>query len=577
MKIIIKNWADLENAKTEYEKSADKAAFIENCVFDTDVEFDKETGATKLSLDLQDILGNGYYTNFAWYVLENTMKNSFKNKKSKALFINTVMRKIGTDMVVDSRANVTLYGKQAYNTGDDVLWFVNGMLAGQGRKLLDSDAMVIYNIVNKLSSELVFNGVRFDADNPLHQKLARIVIPIEEQGYGRYKGFQKRWLRDTQPSHNLTKKEKNENDVMANISNMSIDELYKYYTNNKLDDAKKLMFLSEMINRAPVNQKWCLNLGRLLPSISSYSIKKEKAVWVDDAYKVIEHFARKYNDFINSAMMDLENKQDVSDKAKEYRDEKKKAYEDKKRDYDELQQKRQTWYKFYNGLGDALSNLQQEIYNIDRKNKKEKDFYQSVYDELGQCIQKFRESYDKSELKKVELGSKRPWGIFGPNKQQENRYEKLNQIVNEYNDLIKNIPDQYTNDDSVNEQKYRQKVQELNNSVDDADWRAKNAERELSKINDFLSAFGYVNKNIVESRQTRADIYNNAKRRLQEKRAKQPVVKSGYNQWSKDARNAEYNRKVVSQMKKMRSANPTLTEEDLRVLAERVLKAQTNG
>ena len=117
MKRIIKNWADLENAKTEYEKSADKAAFIENCVFDTDVEFDKETGATKLSLDLQDILGNGEYTNFAWYVLENTMKNSFKNKKSKSLFINTVMRKIGMDMVVDSRAKVTLYGKQTYNTG----------------------------------------------------------------------------------------------------------------------------------------------------------------------------------------------------------------------------------------------------------------------------------------------------------------------------------------------------------------------------------------------------------------------------------------------------------------------------
>ena len=575
MKGIIKNWADLENAKTEYEKSVNKDEFIENCVFDTSVKLNNDTGAAELSLDLQDILANGYYTNFGYYVLENTMK-SFKNKKSKALFVNTVMRKIGTDMRVDSRANVTLYGKQTYN---DVLWFVNGMfhLGDKTKELLDSDAMVIYNIVDKLSSELVFNGVRFDADNPLHQKLARIVIPLEEQGYGRFKGFQKRWLRDTQPSHNLTQKEKDENDVMANISNMSINELYKYYMNNKLDDAKKLMFLSEMINRAPVNQKWCLNLGSLLPSISSDSIKKEKAVWVDDAYKVIEHFARKYNDFINSAMMDLENKQDVSDKAKKDLDKKKKAYEEKKRDYDELQQKRQKWYEFNNGLGDALSNLQQEIYNIDSKNKKEKDFYQSVCDELRQCIQKFGESYDKSELKKVELGSKRPWGIFGPNKQQENRYKKLNQIVNEYNDLIKNIPDQYTNDDSVNEQKYQQEVQKLNNSVGDADWRARNAGIELSKIIDFLSAFGYVNKNIVESRQTRADIYNNAKRRLQEKRAKQPVVKSGYNQWSKGARNAEYNRKVVSQMEKMRSANPTLTEEDLRVLAERVLKGQTNG
>ena len=144
MKRIIKNWADLENAKTEYEKSVNKDEFIENCVFDTSVKLNNDTGAAELSLDLQDILANGYYTNFGYYVLENTMK-SFKNKKSKALFVNTVMRKIGTDMRVDSRANVTLYGKQTYN---DVLWFVNGMfhLGDKTKELLDSDAMVIYNI-----------------------------------------------------------------------------------------------------------------------------------------------------------------------------------------------------------------------------------------------------------------------------------------------------------------------------------------------------------------------------------------------------------------------------------------------
>jgi len=578
-------------------------------VFDTTMKVNEETGETELSLDIKSIVLNGNVST-CYSILENTMK-SFKNKKEKALFVNTVIRKLGTDMWISDAARwdgASLYGK-TYSS-DFGGWLVTGMLLskyGTGEEILDSDARLVLKIADNLHRELpMFNSMRFDANNPLHQKLANKAMLLEKNGNDYFKGFTDRWMKDTQPTRYMKNKKetasgKDSVDVITKlhdkIATYQYDHDHEWWLNrNKWNDFQKLAFIMKkenffyrwdewhrfddfskltiikwLIQNAPADQEWCLRIGNMLTNVKDLfrGKAKGKATMLQDTHKVVMAFTEKYDAVIEKALADLEQAQLEQQEADADLNNREKINKDRWQIIKDLDEKKHKWDEYRYDLRLVRNDFYNSFVRVDTRSDKEKSFYTKIYEELCDKVDTFLEKADSGVLTEIHIQGQ-PWTLWGT-KEQKKKLQLANDTMNRYNELIKNVPEKYDYADRDTRDNTKRMIGRDDHDLIVSKNRLSAAQRELREIERFIDEFKYTNQYVKDVKTERGKVYQNAKQKLEEKRKKTPRVESGYNAWSTETNNAQKKRELNAFAKKIKPSNPGLTDEQLLELAAKIL------
>ena len=570
MVVKVKNSQDLKKAlenKEDYE-------------FDTSVVFDKDTASYKTVLDVKDILLNAPRTNGVYDHLYETISN-LKRTKEGTLFFNAVARQLGEDMKVKwsdnggGIASVYLYGVESNDLG----YYLDALLPSYGVKL-DPEADMVRMMVHRNWDDMRFwkpGKIRFDGNYKLHNNLANIINQLPE-GSIFFRRFKDAWIKDTQPSEHIKKikeqfdKQEAEEGI-ERIEN-AVWPYSKYNTNLEIlvsnyyktyKDYTRAKVAKWAVKNALVDRAVAVEIAKFLPTINPI-----KGFGLKEINDLTDAFYKRYGDVIKELKQEGKDLLPQIETAKEAQKKLKKIIADN----DALYNKSSDWSVFR----DKITKIKLEFYNNLKDGfltKKEKNFYQALYDNLEEQVNTFlNKKRDVSVLKDIQIEG-HPWLMWGT-RQEEANLRMFGDILSRYNDLISKVPEEYTKEDAAEHEKIRARLNEswLDNSYDARyreDKEVKNLQYMLENIEGQIKT---IDKAEVP-RKKYQEVYAKAKAKLEAKKKENPPVESGYNKWRKDVESATKNKKLDELMKKMKPSNPGLTEDQLMALAVRVMQEKS--
>ena len=572
MVVKVKNSQDLKKAlenKEDYE-------------FDTSVVFDRDTASYKTVLDVEDFIRNAPRTNRVWEKLYETI-SKLKKTKEGALFFNAVAHKLGEDMKVkwsdngEGIASVYLYGVESNDLG----YYLDALLPSYGVKL-DPEADMVRMMVHRNWDDMRFwkpGKIRFDGDNKLHNNLARIINQLPEKS-GFFRKFKDAWIRDTQPSEHIKKikeqfdKQEAEEGI-ERIEN-AVWPYSKYNTNLEIlvsnyyktyKDYTRAKVAKWAVKNAPVDRAVAVEIAKFLPTINPI-----KGFGLKEINDLIEDFYKRYGDVIEELKQEGKDLLPQIETAKEEQKNLKAVLADR----DKLYRKNSAWSEFREHLG-TLRNDFYDIMQREPLTKKEKTFYKALYDKLNEQIETFLKTKDGSVLENIQIEG-HPWVLWGT-KREEDHLKWFGAVLNKYNNYIAKIPAEYTDEDRIKyaelDKRHRESFLAGEPWHSDAKYKE---DKEVKNLQEKLkSVEGQIEKidEVEVPKKKYAKIYAEAKKKLEEKRKETPVVESEYMKWRQDVESGVRKKQLDELMKKMKPANPGLTEEQLMALAVRVMQEKS--
>lgn len=483
----------------------------------------------------ETINGRKYYNN-RWYeawttLLDNTLAQ-LKTKSAKMNFIENILREIGKRIKYDKTKNEVLYdnSQSLHSALKSFVTYLHVVAKGldfyrrESTNFKSIDARLVYCLAGSSYPEEfpLKNVSRFDPENPLHQKLARIAMTIEE-GWVYFKGITERWERDTAPQKVLLEKAQNEILNKANVKNIetlkklksgqevSVDDIIKLSADdfkhiNPLHDLKKLKleelnkvrnkkfdvlspeqnfsFVYRLIELAPVNKEWFEYLGgrfrygwskcdRSLPNFDTWN-------------KTLTAFNKKFAPMKEVIEESLKTATENDNKAKEKLNQVEAEY----KKLFEKQKQKQNYTKWIKDIKESENLFKEICIDNDRLSKREKNFYSQYYNLLK----------DIKKNPKIGHGAEiegHPWVIFGT----QTSKSLLIRAKNLFSDLVKlyekNIY-KWTNQDEKELSELNMDIRNKQRTAEESDNQAKQDLRDAKEIkklyDDIRASTEYVDK-----------------------------------------------------------------------------------
>ena len=433
----IKTFAEFKDSVDKIEKNP------KNYVLANDFDISELIANKELNVSL--LRSNRYYG--AWVTLLNNTLAQKKTKPAKREFIENIFREIGKHikyeegkLTLDYTEGQDLY----YHSLENFIVYLHLYQKMDESDFKSIDARIVYNLSMMRSiyaGTMSLAGVsRFDADNPLHQKLAGIAMDFPS----RFKGIKERWERDTASQKFLLEKDQinvlkkagienietlkklksgekvpvediiklsehdfNQINPSSDFAKLNFDELKHIYIKKKCYDQRnkeqKLSLLLLLIKQAAVNEESFEWLGHI------FTDKWNKYLGSFDTWaKTQTAFYKKFSplgkDIEASLKAAIEQEEKANNKLKQARAKYQQIYEKGIQKQEYIDWKNKT---------EELENFFKRCYiDNDRLSKQEKKFYSQYYDFLQNIKNKSNTIHD------IKMEG-HPWRVFGTSSEKK--------------------------------------------------------------------------------------------------------------------------------------------------------------
>lgn len=411
-------------------------------------------------------------------LLKNTLAQ-YKKKSDRLKFVEDCLRDFGEN-------NLQYYDSQSpmarFTGNEENIFNLNryypeylGYMLGEAfedpkkPKFKSLDAQIVWALLGHDKKINLKTGQHFDADSPLHRKLAAITMQIEKQTRGGlFKGITERWEQDTAETqkthleqsqdeairghrHNMSDvevdilkqikrgekvpveaildlSEASFQEIMpSDLAGLDVSDIYKICTKglHKATDTQARAILELLIKSAPVDRDWYKRLARKIMS------GKHR-----DDYKLLNLFDKRFGKVAEGIQEDLKtSRADKEKKEKEYskiRDEQ--ADVDKRRKA--LEQTQDIFGRTIKKNNDLLS----EFKSLTKSDSEaERDFYSRYYQKLLNYNNALVSGNSENYVYDVTEITGHPWKVFG-NKEEKHRLETARRIFDSLLSSCKNPP-----------------------------------------------------------------------------------------------------------------------------------------
>lgn len=330
------------------------------------------------------------------------------------------------------------------------------------------DAQIAYALLHKEYNMKWVEKQKFDAGNPLHEKLAKIAMHMEQssdQSRKPFAGITERWKKDTMmqkvalreaqsaslvhaDNPEILKSIKSgksvsvdavlglsENDFqyigVSELAKFDLDDIDKIYNqmSGYMSITQKVAVIELLINRAPADKQWYKKIWDFMVwSIPGY--KKN--------YGLLFAFGKKFADVAKSIDDEYQKKLDRKNAAEKSLKEavaKKQKIESVVKGFKAKLKDHNT---YYGNIGDLKSNFR---IIINSTSGHERDFYQKNYDLL--------EKIETGEEKSVAGITGHPWRVF-TNRDEKGRFDKAKDLFVQLIELYKKPVPKWTQEDDRN-------------------------------------------------------------------------------------------------------------------------------